>query len=463
MRPALFAPPKATRRSEGPRAAAIARGVLDLDPLRWQRLVLNRGLDRVGARWRWRTVVVTVARQNGKSSLLRALIAHRLVTGGTVGALSAIRAVGKEVMFSPIADAFTGRRLVDLFDATATRSNGNEALSLRATGGRLVMPSASERGAHGYSLDLAIVDEAWSLKDYRVPQALTPTQIARPDPQLWVVSTAGTSESAWLRELVEAGRLPGAADDRLALFEWAAPAELDPSDVAAWEAANPALGETITLDELGHAYAMATSPESRGEFERAHLNRWTAGVEAIISAEAWRACLAPELRIGRELVFGFDVAHDRSQSSIAVAGIAGERVIVELVEQREGVEWLGPALAELRAKWAPLAIVATEAGPARSILGELVAAGEALVEPYGASAYVAACQMFYDLVSEGRLAHRGQDELDAAARAVGRRAVADSWAFGRAVSSADISALVATTIAAHRVSRPHIAPRIVVG
>jgi hypothetical protein len=462
MHPALFAPPKASRRSEGPRAAAIARGVLDLDPLRWQRLVLNRGLDRVGGRWRWRTVVVTVARQNGKSSLLRALIAHRLVTGDTVGALSSIRAVGKEVMFSPIADAFTGRRLVDLFDATATRSNGNEALSLRATGGRLVMPSASERGAHGYSLDLAIVDEAWALRDYRVPQALTPTQIARPDPQLWVVSTAGTSESAWLRELVEAGRLPGAAEDRLALFEWAAPVELDPSDVAAWEAANPALGETIGLDELGHAYAMATSPESRGEFERAHLNRWTAGVEAIISAESWRACLSPELRIGPKLVFGFDVAHDRGQSSIAAAGIAGERVVVELVDQRPGTDWLAPALAELRAKWAPLAIVATEAGPARSIVGELVAAGEA-VEPYNTSNYLAACQMFYDLVSEGRLAHRGQVELDAAARAVGRRAVADSWAFGRAVSSADISALVAAAVAAHRVSRPHIAPRIIVG
>jgi phage terminase large subunit-like protein len=416
----------------------------------------------VGGRWRWRTVVVTVARQNGKSSLLRALIADALVSGDAVGALSSIRAVGKEVMFDPLADAFTGRRLVDLFDARATRSNGNEALSLGATGGRLVMPSASERGAHGYSLDLAIVDEAWALKDYRVPQALTPTQIARPDPQLWVVSTAGTSESLWLRELIEAGRLPGASDDRLALFEWAAPAELDPGDVAGWEAANPALGETITLDELGHAYAMATSPESRGEFERAHLNRWTAGIEAIISAEAWRACLAPELRIGRELVFGFDVALDRSQSSIAVAGIEGERVLVELVDQREGTDWLGPALAELRRRWAPLSIVASEAGPARSILGELVGAGEA-IEPYNASAYVAACQMFYDLVSEGRLAHRGQEALDAAARAVGRRAVADSWAFGRAVSSADISALTAATIAAHRASRPHIAPRIVVG
>ena len=141
------------------------------------------------------------------------------------------------------------------------------------------MPSSSEKGGHGYSLDLAIVDEAWSLRDYRVPQAITPTQIARPDPQLWIVSTAGTAESLWLRELVEAGR--AGANERLALFEWSADPDLDPSEVGAWESANPAMGLTITPDELANAYANATTPDSRAEFERAHLNRWTANVEAI--------------------------------------------------------------------------------------------------------------------------------------------------------------------------------------
>jgi Phage Terminase len=462
MRAPAHAPPRISGPTEGPAAAAIARRVLGLDLLPWQRLVLNRGLERRGGRWRWRTVVVTVARQNGKSALLRALIAHRLAgrRAETVGALSHIRAVGREVMFDPLADAFTDRRLRDLFDAHATRSNGNEALALRATGGRLVMPSSSERGAHGYSLDLAIVDEAWALKDYRVPGALSPTQIARPDPQLWVVSTAGTADSLWLRELVEAGRIGDA--ERLALFEWAAPVELDPSEVAAWEAANPALGHTITADELGHAYATATTAESRAEFERAHLNRWTARVEAILAPELWRACRAPEISIGPELVIGFDVELERGQSSICAAGVVGDRVAVELVACRPGVDWLRPALAELRRRWAPVAIVANDAGPARSIVDEMLAAGEP-VEICKAAQYTAACQTMFDLVGEGRLAHRGQVELDEAARAVGRRKFGDSWAFGRAASSADISALVAATLAAHRASRPHIAPVLIVG
>jgi Terminase large subunit, endonuclease domain len=467
MRAPAHSPPRITGPTEGPRAAAIARRVLGQGPLPWQQVTLNRGLERqlLGggrSRWRYRVVVVTIARQNGKSWLLKAVIAHRLAgrRGETVGALSHLRSVGREIMFDPLADAFTGRGLRDLFDAHAIRSNGVESLSLRATGGRLVMPSSSEKGGHGYSLDVALVDEAWALKDYRVPQAITPTQIARPDPQLWVVSTAGTAESLWLRELVEAGRAGG--NDRLALFEWCAPAELDPSDVAAWEAANPALGHTITIDELAHAFSIATTPESRAEFERAHLNRWTAKIEAIISPQAWRACLAAELTIGPELVVGFDVALDRSRASIVAAGVVGERVLVELVAARPGTDWVVPALAELREKWSPLAIVASEASPARSVIDEARAAGVA-VEPYKAPGYAAACQTFYDLVLKHRLAHRGQAELDEAARVVGRRSSGESWVFGRAVSSGEISPLVAATIASHRASRPHIVPRLVVG
>ena len=144
------------------------------------------------------------------------------------------------------------------------------------------------------------------------------------------------------------------------------------------------------------------------------------------------------------------------------AGLVGARVAVEVVDHRPGVDWIGPALEELRRRWSPIAVVANVTGPARSVVDELGRAG-AGVDRYGAGDYAAACQTFYDLVLEGRLAHRGQAELDEAARVVGRRSAGDSWVFGRAASSGDISALVAGALAAHRVSRPHIVPRLVMG
>ena len=135
-------------------------------------------------------------------------------------------------------------------------------------------------------------------------------------------------------------------------------------------------------------------------------------------------------------MFGFDVALDRSRASIVAAGVVGERVLVELVACRPGTEWLAPALAELRSPVGPGRDrgESRRARPGRYSRSSLEA-GEP-VEPYKAPGYTAACQTFYDLVIEGRLAHRGQAELDEAARVVGRRSVGESWVFGRAVSSA---------------------------
>ena len=96
-----YGPDRGPGPTRGGEAGAIALRTLGLDLLPWQRRVLTRGLERKAGRWRWRTVVVTVARQNGKLSLLRALIAHRLVRGQTVGALSHLRTWPAETMFEP--------------------------------------------------------------------------------------------------------------------------------------------------------------------------------------------------------------------------------------------------------------------------------------------------------------------------------------------------------------------------
>ena len=327
---------------------------------------------------------------------------------------------------------------------------------LGALGSRLALLSPTEKGAHGYSLDLGVVDEAWSLWDFRVPQAITPTQIARPDPQLWVVSTAGTEQSAWLRTLVDRGRA-GAA--RMAYFEWAAPLGEDPDNPATWRAANPSFGQMITAEAM--ADAREKLPES--EFERAHLNRWTGALDTVIPSVLWAACLAPDLDVGTEgAVFGFDVSTDRASAAIAVASTTGPRVAVEVIDLRPGTEWVLPRFRELVARWSPLAVVANNAGPARSLV-EIAPAAGVPVEAYTAGQYVAACQATYDLIAEGRLAHRGQGPLDLAVAGAGRRNLSGAWVFARVPGGSDIAPLVAATMAAHRSSRPHLLPIIITG
>ena len=452
-----YGPDGPVGQTDGPRAARIARALFGVELLDWQRFALDHGLARDGDHYRYRTVVVTVARQNGKSVILRGVTGDRMVgtDEATVALMSQDRAAAKEVLFEPIADAFDADKWAP-FRAKVRRSNGFERIHLAALGSRLVLLSPTEKGAHGYSLDLAMVDEAWSLFDFRVPQAITPTQIARPDPQLWIVSTAGTEQSVWLRSLVDVGR---AGRPGLLYLEFSAPAGLDIDDPVGWRSANPSLEQTVSLDAL--ADARTKLPES--EFERAHLNRWTVAAEAVIPGGLWAACLDPAVTLAAAgVVFAFDVAHDRSATAIAAASNVGGRLAVELIEYRAGTEWVLPRLVELAARWTSSAVVANNAGPSRNLVEVAPMAG-VNVEAYNMGQYVAACGTFYDLVAEGRLAHRGQGVLDLAVATAGRRNLSGSWVFGRSPKGADIAPLVAATLAAHRASRPHLLPVIITG
>jgi hypothetical protein len=449
-----FGPGPLLGASDGARAGRIGRALFGIEPLDWEQYTLDHmGERRSDGRLRYRIVVITVARQNGKSVILRIRLADELIAGSSTSCvMSHDRAQAREIVFEPLADALDTDRFRPL-GPKIRHANGFERIVLGALDSRLVLLSPTEKGAHGYSLDLAVVDEAWSLFDYRVPQAITPTQVHRPDPQLVVVSTAGTEQSAWLRSLVDRGR--AGTDPSMLYLEWSAPGELDPADPAAWRAANPSYGQGISHEALEAAFA--SMPEQ--EFERAHLNRWTVAAETVIGPAAWASCHDVE-PIGPELVLAFDVELDRSSSAIVAAGSTSSgRLGVEVIEQRPGTEWVLPRLVTLAARHDPIAIVANGAGPAKSLVEQGPAAGVAL-ETYNSTSYVAACQVFFDLVSSGRLSQRAERPLDLAVAAAGRRALGGSWVFGRAHPGAVISPLVAAALAAHRASRPHLVPYI---
>src|SRR5262245_11663410 len=125
-------------------------------------------------------------------------------------------------------------------------SNGAEAIRWR-NGSMHGVTSSTEKAGHGETLDLGVIDEAFAHDDDRLEQALKPTMVTRPQPQLWIVSTAGTLKSTYLREKVEAGRLAADAGitSGVAYFEWSADPDVDPADEQARYGYMPALGRTV--------------------------------------------------------------------------------------------------------------------------------------------------------------------------------------------------------------------------
>lgn len=289
---ARFATPPAGGPDLAGKVARVA-SALGTDLMGWQRQVLAAGTGLDGGRLRYRQVTVLVPRQSGKSTLALALmVAYALARPRT------------RIVYTAQTRLDARTRLVDdwipVIEASPLapqvkprRGFGTEAL-LFANGSRIGLVAGTRTGGHGATLDLAVLDEAWAQVDARLEQALKPTMITRPDPQTWILSTAGDDSSVWLRGKVDAGRTAcqvgqfGAA----AYFEWSADPGADPADPATWRACMPALGETVAEPAIAADLGLM----DRGEFTRAYLNWWpedAAGGWDVFSQQKWDACGYP--------------------------------------------------------------------------------------------------------------------------------------------------------------------------
>jgi hypothetical protein len=411
----------------------------------------------------YREVRVTVPRQNGKTGgLLLPVMVHRAL-GGVDGRPQRILYTAQDrnharEKWSEQVDLLDHSPLRRLY--SVRRSNGSEAIRWR-TGSVHGVSASGESSGHGFTLDLGVIDEAFAQTDDRLIQAFRPAMVTRPWAQMWVVSTAGTDESTFLRERVEDGRARVEAGERegVAYFEWSAPDDADIDDPETWWAAMPALG--ILIDEATIRADLGTM--DAGEFARAYLNRWNPGGAPVFALADWVACRDPGSAATGAPAFGLDVAPDRSHSSISVAGARPDgRVHLELVERRPGTEWIVERIAELLQRHNPTALALDPSGPAGSLVTGLTQM--ARVPPLllvTARQYAMACGALYDDVSTRRIAHRGQPALDDAVVAARRRTVADAWAWARPEHGTDPSPLIAATLARYGwANAPRLDPTI---
>jgi hypothetical protein len=80
------------------------------------------------------------------------------------------------------------------------------------------------------------------------------------------------------------------------------------------------------------------------------------------------------------------------------------------------------------------------------------------VIPVGGGDLTRACGLFFDAVAEGHIQIRTDGRLDQAVAAAKRRPSGDAWVWARKTSSADISPLVAVTVAYWQQAQGHGGP-----
>jgi hypothetical protein len=301
--------------SFGPLVAEWAERNLPGELMAWQRLALDGQLQHDGTGQLLHSEsLVTVARQNGKSYGMAALIGWWLtempgIAGRPQSIISAAHKLDRAfALFKELAPVLEAR-----YQAKINWSYGRNFVEL-PEGSKWHVTAATPQNAHGASADLVCLDEIWSIGPEVIFDAYRPTMTARPNPLMSMWSTAGDESSKVMLQLRE--QAIHAIDEHRAsaLFyaEWSPPsgANLDRPDSWAW--ANPALGTTITVDRLRR---MAETP-NRQAFLRAHCNVWISAAQAWLPSGLWES-----LEVDDELPEGGILAVDTDLTDLRYVGV----------------------------------------------------------------------------------------------------------------------------------------------
>jgi hypothetical protein len=472
--------------SRGFSAVDFAEQVLGVVLIPWQRWLFIHALElRRNGRFRYRTVLILIARQNGKTSwveiknLWKMFVLRVPLVIGTAQNLD----ISEESWDKAVEIA---ESIPDLAVEIAhvDKTNGKKALKLKY-GSRWKIAAASRKGGRGLSGDDVNLDELREHQSWVSWAAVTKTTMARANAQVYGFSNAGDDLSIVLNSLQAMGRAAALgqehvddelgldADDTLGLFEWSAPEDVKCTcareenkphaancrlrDREAWAMANPSLGYTVTEEALSSALATDPTNVFRTECLCQHVPKLVD--DRVIPAEVWRGLVDAESLRGDDLVFAVDTEPNRGHSSIGVYSLRDDGVgHVELIDYRPGTGWVVARLVELKAKHRPMAIALDAKGPAGSLLPDLEAAGITVPEdpdlprrgdlavPY-ASDVAAACGQFLDAIAARAFRHIDQTELNLAVDGAQTRNLSDAQAWARRTATADISPLVAVTLA----------------
>ena len=439
---------------------------LNLDP--WQQYVLTHGLgERSDGTWASFKNSVWVPRQNGKGGIIEALeLGWLFLTHERLIMHSAHEYKTAQEGFLRIRELVQNCPDLDRRVNRYWQANGEQGIELTrsAGGGRLRFLARSKGSGRGFSGDKNVLDEAQELNGDQMA-ALLPTMSARPDPQIWFFGTPPSSADAWCYGLREDGE--SGVDPRMMHMDWGV--DLDPTDaedrrrattvIDLWYESNPALGRRITEDFVrGESLPSGLGAAFVVERLGAWLPRITEG-SGVIDLDVWGGLADEASRRHGDIAMAVDVTPSRDFASIAVYGLREDGLgHLEVIDRRPGTAWLVDRIVQLAGRWDPVAIALDTKGPAGSLLVDLAKKGieppEDPDEPMRgdlaiptAQEVAAGCGQLVDAITQGTFRHIAQDELEQAIRGAKPRRLGDAWAWGRQVSTVDISPLVAATLA----------------
>jgi phage terminase large subunit-like protein len=407
----------------------------------WQAEVLDVSARTVGGHWASFENVAIVPRQNGKSYLIVArALAGALLYDERLILYSAHEYRTAQEVFRTLRDLCESDEVAPYVKAIRI-SPSHESVEF-TTGCRLQVIARTRTAGRGFSPDCLLLDEAFALNP-DVIASVIPALSARPNPQVYYFSSAGTWQSEVLLGLRRKGH--AGTGSRFAYWEWHADETCDIRDPRVWAATNPAYG--LRLSRMSIENELETM--SRRSFLRERLGVWSESMtETVFDSDVVQKLTVPSPpppTDGRPVGWGLDVAWDRTGAAICAAFRKDDgRPVLVLVDARPGAGWVVDRMGELEALYGPDGWAYDHRGGIVDIVDR--AEREHVIRPIPLkhSEYPAACAGLAQRVSERSVRFGDAPMLIADANAASSARMTSGWVWDRKVTTPPTHLIAAT-------------------
>jgi len=422
--------------------------------LPWQRWVLDdmTTVDAEGAFVR-KTNLVMCARQNGKTHLarMRILAGLYLFKEKNIVILSSNRSMALAT-FREVAYAIEAHPHLSQDIKAIRYANGTESIEMK-DGRRLDVVAATRDGSRGRTADFLFADEIREINE-EAYSAFIPITRARPNAQTLLASNAGDAFSTVLNGLRE--RALSGPPKSFGFYEWSAPQFAKLDDRKGWQAANPALGYTISEQNIEESISTSSVETTRTET----LMQWISSLASPWPNGAVEACSDNTLSMspGPLTVFAFDISPSKRDASLVMGQLLPDgrigMAVLETFHSEVSVDELKVAAAIK--KWCDMyypRVVCFDKYTTASVAARLERSGVRVQDVSGASFYTA-CSDFHEALSNSRLVHSGQPLLVQHMQNCAAKTTDQSWRIVRRQSAGPVDIAIGLAMVIHVLAQP---------
>lgn len=426
-----------------------------LDP--WQKWLLRAVLERYPDDWhdealagrlRFRQVVISLGRQNGKSTITQALSLYALLMHepgptviGLASSLDQAKIVYSRALYSVTANPWLKKRF-----KKATEHRG---IHLADGTGTYMVKAAKESAVQGISVSFGIIDELHIIPT-GLFSALTLGTSTRKDGLVVGITTAGDQSSETLLDLYKTGAKSVVGDpafERFGFFCWEAPAGCAIDDPDAIYAANPAVAAgRIPLDRV--LTDVRTIPEH--EARRYRLNQFlTSSAKAWLPPELFKKAASTGITSITGSVLAVDWTTNHEFATIAAANQNGDITETELVASimNPTEDILFNRLVDLYQKHSCRAIALDDR--VMPNLGKRLKQAGVVTYQLWSKEMTAACSTLYAMFATDKIKHNNDPLLVVQSGNGVAKYNRDTWLIDRKESPGNIDALLATIMACY--------------